>query len=308
MTSTCASVGIVTPTFNQADFLEETVKSVLRQDHSTIRYIVVNDGSTDETVNVVSRLDGKFEFVDQPNQGQAATLNEQWSKLNTDYLTYLSSDDLLAPEAISKAVSILEADTSVVCVFPDYHIIDESGRIIKRSVGQPFDLEESIVTQRCYIGPGPVFRKSAFASVGGWRPDMKLAPDWEFWIRLSRLGQIRFLREPLAFYRLHTGSFSATDVSKERALEFVNVLDSYFGDNPDDAIQARRSEAYANAYTTVARNAFRRGDFREGAQYLRLANSLDRRATSPRALLKLGRNVVSKPLQIAIGKIRSRLS
>jgi glycosyltransferase involved in cell wall biosynthesis len=308
MTSTCASVGIVTPTFNQADFLEETVKSVLRQDHPHIHYVVVNDGSSDDTVRVASRLEGKLDFVDQQNKGQAATLNEQWSKLNTDYLTYLSSDDLLAPDAISKAAAILDADSSIVCVFPDYHVVDKSGRIIRRSVGQPFDLEKSIVTQRCHIGPGPVFRKSAFASVGGWRPEMKLAPDWEFWIRLSRLGQIRFLQEPLAFYRLHTGSFSATDVSKERALEFVNVLDSYFGDNPDDAIQARRSEAYANAYSTVARNAFRRGDFREGAQYLRLAKSLDRRATSPRALLKLGRNIVSKPLQLAAGKIRSKFA
>lgn len=297
---------MVTPTYNQADFLQYTIDSILAQDYSAIEYVVVDDGSTDRTSEILARNRGRVQSITQTNRGQATTLNEQWTRLETDYLSYLSSDDLLAPQAISRAVAVLDADPSVVCVFPDSHVIDENGQVIKRSVGRPFDLEDTVVTQTCHIGPGAVFRRSAFLSAGGWRTDIRLAPDWEFWLRLSRIGRIEFLREPLAFYRLHTGSYSVAETSTERSLEYVRILRDYFDGDPPEAIARRCEEAFANAYATVARNAFRRGAVREGLHYLRVARRHDPRVMRPARLARMARHVVSKPIRILLAKLNFR--
>lgn len=305
MRPTKSTVGIVTPTFNQASFVEESIRSILAQDYQSIQYVVVNDGSTDRTHEIVSQLEGGFEYVNQPNRGQSRTLNEQWSLMSTDYLAYLSSDDLLDRNLISKAVGILDTTPDVVCVYPDARLIDQNGHTIKRAVCRPFSLEEFVIGQECSIGPGAVFRRSAFSAVGGWRSDLRLAPDREFWIRISRAGRFEFIPEQLASYRLHVGSYSVRETSLEQSLEYVRVLDDYFASDSPAEIACKKNEAYANAYFLAARNSFRRGAFFEGLDLLVRAGKYDSRIWRPRRLSQLARNVVSKPIRLATAKIRS---
>jgi glycosyltransferase involved in cell wall biosynthesis len=298
-------ITIITPSFNQAQFVAETIHSILSQDYHPIEYRVVNDGSTDNTDDVIKGvLTDKFQYLSQDNRGQSRTLNEQWGNSEAKYLTYLSSDDLLDPTAVSKAIAVLEADDGVVCVFPDSQVIDGVGQVIKRSVGQPFDLEDLVVLQECYIGPGAVFRRAAFDRVGGWRPELRLAPDREFWMRLSREGRFHYIDEPLAYYRLHVNSYSVKETSHQQSLEYLSVLDDYFSGEVPQLIAARRNEAYANANIVVARNAFRRGDFSHGFRYLAAARELHPSSVNPSTIFKLIRNVVSKPIRVAVFKIK----
>src|SRR5688500_8917475 len=98
-------ITMITPTYNQAQFVAETIRSVLSQDYESVEYRVVNDGSTDNTDNVIRGvLAGSFRYLSQDNRGQSRTLNEQWSNSNAKYLSYLSSDDLLDPSALSRAI------------------------------------------------------------------------------------------------------------------------------------------------------------------------------------------------------------
>lgn len=301
-------ITIITPSFNQAQFVAETIHSILSQDYAAIEYRVVNDGSTDSTDGVVKKiLTDKFQYLSQANRGQSRTLNEQWSKSNAKYLAYLSSDDLLDPAAISKAIAVLEADDGVVCVFPNTQVIDGAGQIIKRSVGRPFNLEDLIVRQECHIGPGAVFRRSAFEKVGGWRADLRLAPDWEFWMRLSREGRFHYIDEPLAYYRLHANSYSVKETSHQQSLEYLSVLDRYFSNEVPHLISARRDEAYANANIIIARNAFRRGDFSQGFRYLAKARELHSRSINPSTIVKLIRNVISKPIRVTVFNVKKFL-
>ena len=94
-------VSIVTPTFNQASFLEQTINSILSQDYPFIEYIVINDGSTDETAYILEKYKNRLKFVNQKNLGQVSALNYGWSLCNGDILGYISSDDLLDNNAIS---------------------------------------------------------------------------------------------------------------------------------------------------------------------------------------------------------------
>jgi glycosyltransferase involved in cell wall biosynthesis len=303
-------VSIVTPTYNQAQFIGETMSSVLNQTYPAIEYIVLDDGSTDATSEIIKSERRLSVAESQENMGQSRTLNKGWALAKGKYIGYLSSDDLIYPEAIEKMVSILEADINIACVFPDADLIDIQSNIIKKNVCREFDLENLIVRQECYIGPGALFRSDAFHVIGGWDPALKLAPDREFWIRLASKGRFVFCKETLAGYRLHSQSISYKDVSEEVSREYIGVLDRYFDGEMGTmlpGILKRRDEAYAYATMIIVRNCLRAGQYTRGLELYRQACSLYPGLTSIKNKIKLLRNVASKPVRSVLAKLRSLL-
>ena len=298
-------VTLVTPAYNQSEFLAETIDSVLAQDYPNIEYIVLDDGSTDGTQAVLGLYTDRVCTMRHDNIGQARTLNRGWQIARGTYIGYLSSDDVLHPTAVGKLVQALEADDGVACAFPDADLIDPASRIIKRRVCRPFDLENLVVTQECYIGPGALFKRSAYAAAGEWRPELKLAPDREFWIRLAQQGEFRFLPESLAGYRLHPQSTSYRLVSEEVSREYLLVLDEYFGrPGVPASIARRKQEAYGRATLLLARNALRAGKVARGLELYGQACRLHRELASPKVKLTLLRNVVSKPMRTLYAMLR----
>lgn len=296
---------MVTPAYNQGRYLAETIDSVLSQDIA-LEYFVVDDGSKDETPEVMARYAGRLHGERQANMGQVRTLNKGWGKARGKYLAYVSSDDILYPGALRKLVDRLEADPSIVCVFPDCDLIDDGSRVIKKNVCRPFDLAQLVVEQECYIAVGAVFRRDAFEAVGGWRPELRLAPDREFWMRLATRGRIEFVPETLAGYRFHPQSLSYKEVSEQQSREYLLVLDDYFA-RPDvpPEIRARKDEAYGHAHLILARNRFRSGDWRRGRELYARACQLHPPLRAARYRLRLLRNVVSKPARAAAATLRS---
>lgn len=305
-TSAQPLVTIVTPTFNQAQYVAETIESVLTQTYPNIEYIVLDDGSTDDTKRVLEPYKDRAHIESQTNMGQARTLNKGWAAARGTYLAYLSSDDILYPDAIARLVQALEDDPTRVCAFPDCDLIDQTSSVIKRNVCRPFDLADLVIRQECYIGPGAVFRRDAFEQAGGWKPELRLAPDREFWIRLARYGSFHFVPETLAGYRMHPRSISYSDVSEQTSMEYLHVLDSYFA-TPDvpAEIAARKDEAYGHALFVLARNAFRSGRLSRGNHFYRQACERHPPLRAAGYKLRLVRNVVSKPARIALYRIRT---
>ena len=293
------TITLVTPTYNQADYLVETLDSVLAQDYKALEYLVIDDGSTDATPAVLARYADRVRYLHQDNAGQARTLNRAWSLASGKYLGYLSSDDLLLPAAVRRLVDVLEADSSIVCVFPNADLIDAQSKVIRRAVCRPFDLERAVVEQECYIGPGAVFRRSAFEAAGGWRPELRLAPDREFWIRLAEQGRIHFLDQDLARYRNHPQSTSWRQADEQTSREYLAVLDEYFARaKVPPRIAARRDEAYARAKLLMARNAFWRADFSRGWGLYKEACALHGPFASLGTKLMLARHSLSKPAKL----------
>jgi glycosyltransferase involved in cell wall biosynthesis len=299
-------VSIVTPAYNQGQYLRETIESVLKQRFQNIEYIVIDDGSTDETPAILREYSQQLTGISRANKGQARTLNEGWALAKGKYIGYLSSDDILYPNAIESLLKRIERDPDIVCVYPDCELIDESSRVIKKNTCKHFDLEDLLIRQECYIGPGAVFRRDAFEAVGGWKPELRLAPDREFWIRLASQGRIVFHEEILAGYRLHTGSISYKDVSEAVGREYILVLDQFFS-QPDipAGLAALKDEAYGRATLILARNCFRAAEFRRGLQLYREACALHQPLASATVKAQLIRNVVSKPVRMALSKLRS---
>jgi len=291
-------VTIVTPTYNQADYLSETIDSVLAQDYPNIEYIVLDDGSTDHTGEILKQYDGRIHWERQANMGQAATLNKGWAMANGKYLSYLSSDDILYEAAIRELVTYLEQNPSVAMAYPDCDLIDPYSKVIKINVAKPFDYDDMVVKQECNIGPGALFTHDCFAKVGMWRSSLKLAPDREFWMRVGLYGSIKMHRNTLAAYRMHTRSISYSVINPDVAKEYLRVLDAYYdrADIPHRLI-FRKREAYANARILMSRVRLRNGDclgaLTEYKEAVRMYPAMKRISV----LLMLVRTAISKPIR-----------
>lgn len=299
-------VSIITPTYNQASFLSETIESVLAQDYPNIEYIVLDDGSTDSTPELLRSYNGRIHWERHENVGQVHTLNKGWSISKGEIIGYLSSDDILYPGAISKLVEVLLADDNIVCTFPNSDLIDSKSIVVKKNVCRPFDLIETIIRQECYIGPGALFRRCAYDAIGGWKPNLKLAPDREFWIRLSAHGRIEMCQSTLAGYRIHAHSISYKDVSEEVSREYLWVLDQYFiGEGVLAEVELRKSEAYGYAYLLLARNSFRSGHYKRGLELYYEACRHHDPLRNVLVKIRVLQNIISKPIRIILSSFQS---
>jgi len=223
-------VTIVTPTYNQAVFLSDTIDSVLAQDYPNIEYIVIDDGSTDYTSDILKQYEGRIRWESQKNMGQAATLNRGWGMGSGEIIGYLSSDDLLKPDAIFESVLFMLKNTEAILVYPDYELIDAKGGFVRKIETSEFDYCNMVKNLVCYPGPGALFWKRYFEVAGGWNHDLRQVPDFEYWIRLSQYGDFKRIRKVMASSRIHENSQSFRPLSVALAMEpvhsMVNLIES----------------------------------------------------------------------------------
>jgi glycosyltransferase involved in cell wall biosynthesis len=243
-------VSLVTPAYNQGAYLRETMLSVLAQDYPNLEYIVIDDGSSDDTwaiaQAVAAEAPGRVQVLTQTNAGQSATLNRGWGMARGSLLGYLSSDDRLHPEAISQLVGAL-ADSRAAVAYGDFGLIDAAGNCLRESIAPEFDRRELLEELRCAPGVGALFRREIFEASRGWDVRRKQVPDFEFWLRASEFGDFVRVPQRLGDYRIHEGSASFQVMPQERAEEIVHVVASHWQARPTTAVrQVRRSLARAH--------------------------------------------------------------
>lgn len=249
-------VSLVTPVYNQAETLAATIESVLAQDHTDLEYLVIDDGSSDDSLAVARRYEarhpGRLRVIHQRNAGQAAALNRGWRACSGTWIGYLSSDDTLLPSCISAQLAALAARPEAVVSYPDFELMDAQGLTLRTVQAEDFDARRLQVDLVCQPGPGALFRRELFERLGGWRAELRQTPDFEFWLRASTLGPFLRVAQPLARYRIHEASASYRVMAPERAEEIVRVVDGHSSTrslSPRDAARAR-----ARAWSFAAKN------------------------------------------------------
>lgn len=247
-------VTLVTPVYNQAETLAATIESVLAQTHAELEYLVIDDGSTDGSLALArayeSRHPNRLKVLTQPNAGQAATLNKGWTLAQGQLLGYLSSDDCLHPEAVARLVDTLQKHPGVSMAYGDFDLIDAQGAVIRSVETESFSLDRLQVDLVCQPGPGALFRRDVFSTTGGWRPDLRQVPDFEFWLRASQHGAFVRVPEVLAQYRIHEASASFRAMTVQRADEIVDVTKHWHRSSPAE----RRAAAVSTALCLSAKN------------------------------------------------------
>lgn len=248
-------VSIVTPAYNQAEYLAATIVSVLAQDYPNLEYIVLDDGSTDDTPAILKQFDGRIRHERHTNMGQARTLNRGWEMARGSLIGYLSSDDCLAPQAVSRLVQAMVERPDVIVAYCDFELIDAKGRVFREVRTEDYDQKRLCVDLVCQPGPGALFRRELFDCTGGWMEHLRQVPDFEFWLRASRMGQFLRVPELLAHYRVHEGSASFSVITAERSTEIVNIVFEYWSEQP--GLLAR--QALASAHLIAAKNHIQSG-------------------------------------------------
>ena len=197
-------VTIVTPCLNGAEFLEETLRSVLAQDYPRIEYLVRDGGSTDGTLDILERYRGRLEFAPGPDYGAADAINRGFRQSRGDILAWLGADDLYLPGAISTAVAALLQNPSAAAVYGEGQWIDGGGRIIGRyPTVAPYT--PTAFRRECPIcQPACFMRREAVETVGFLDASLHWAFDYDLWIRLSQCYAFHAIPQFLAQSRMHS--------------------------------------------------------------------------------------------------------
>lgn len=204
------TVTIVTPSYQQAPYLEEALRSVAEQDYPHIEHIVVDGGSTDGSVEIIKQHDERLAWwVSEPDGGQAVALNRGFARATGELLGWLNSDDALLPGAVSAAVAALEERPEATLVYGDNALVDEHGVRQGVLLARLFDLATMLRTCQNHIPqPGSLFRRDAFVRAGGLNEEGYYYFDFELVLALGLQGPAVRLERPLGVYRLHDDSKS----------------------------------------------------------------------------------------------------
>jgi glycosyltransferase involved in cell wall biosynthesis len=222
-------VSIVTPSYNQARYLEETIESVLAQNYPRLEYLVVDGGSGDGSVGVIERYADRLAWwTSEPDAGQAAALNKGFARARGDVLGWLSSDDTLLPGAVARVVEELERDPETVLVYGEALFVDENGREIFPLEPRPFDVETMVRTAANHVvQPGSLFRRRALELAGPLDEGAHYLFDFEFALRLARAGgKVARISDRLATYRVHAESKSGGGTLL-KAQDYVRFADDF---------------------------------------------------------------------------------
>jgi glycosyltransferase involved in cell wall biosynthesis len=200
-------VSVITPSYNQGQFIERTILSVLNQDYPRVEYIVVDGASSDGTVEILKKYDCKIRWVSEPDQGQADAINKGFRMCQGDILAYLNSDDTYCPGAIREAVQALQNNSYISMVYGDYHIIDYEDNIIESRREIHFDFNIFLYVFNYIPQPTVFFRRSVWEQVGPFDVDLRCVIDTDYWIRVRKRGiEIRHVPFYMANFRLHKDS------------------------------------------------------------------------------------------------------
>lgn len=207
-------VSIVTPSFNQAPYLEATLRSVLEQDYPRIEYIVIDGGSSDGSRELIERYAPRLAYwVSESDLGQTDAINKGFSVAHGEILAWLNSDDTYRPGAVSQAVEYLTHHAEVGMVYGQAFYVDGDGRETARYPAGPTDhtgLRRGITT---IPQQATFFRGKLWAMVGPLDPSFYYAMDYDLWVRISAVSPIAYVPRPWANFRIH-------DLSKSRREAF----------------------------------------------------------------------------------------
>ncbi len=198
-------VSVITPSFNQASFIRETIESILTQDYPNIEHIVVDGGSTDGTLEILrsySNLGGRFRYISESDNGQSHAINKGLNMASGQIIGWLNSDDTYLPGAISKVVEMFRDRPHYAMVYGKAYYINESSQTTGSFNVQPFDKEKLFET--CIIcQPAAFIQREIFARMGGVDESLHFCMDYDLWIRISKQYPVGYIDDYLANSRLH---------------------------------------------------------------------------------------------------------
>jgi glycosyltransferase involved in cell wall biosynthesis len=250
------AVSVVVPCLNRAHFLIPTIESILRQDYPRIECLVIDGGSTDGTLELLRRYDGRLRWVSEPDRGHADAINKGWRMSRGEILAWLNADDCwVVPDTVSQAVAYLQANPEASVVYGQSAWIDRDGRVVGPGYWKPWDLTYAV--ERCFHcipQPAAFLRRRIVEQVGWLDTAFVSKKDHELWLRIGLVGTIRHVPVVWAYERACPGYLAKRGDITAHAC--VALTEKFFTlPNVPLVLQRRRRVALSGAYLRAAQLA-----------------------------------------------------
>jgi glycosyltransferase involved in cell wall biosynthesis len=251
-------VSIVTPSYNQVQFLEEAILSVLSQDYPHIEYIIIDGGSTDGSIEVIRSFQDRLNYwVSEPDSGQSEAINKGWKRSSGDIIAWLNADDTYCPGAIRTVADIFRQAPDTVLVHGAAQTYDKDGQT-PLFISRPYDMDPYEMLASCggvTTQPSVFMRRTVLDEIGYLNWDLHYVMDWEYWIRIGlHFGTHRFRKTNNILSNNRAWSGTKTNRGWNNICEENRrVLRDIFEHHPHDPkLQGIRSAAYRSSYRKQA--------------------------------------------------------
>lgn len=208
-------VSIITPSFNQGKFLEQTIQSVLNQTYSHIEFLIIDGGSTDNSVDIIQKYKNRIQYwVSEPDSGQADAINKGFRRAKGDLICWINSDDILYPDFVADRVAQFKENPNIDMIYGD---IDQGRDITVKRIrkGRQTDVKEMLRNASCPIPQqSAMWRRSVIEKMGYLVPQWHVVLDREYFVRIAAKGRIKYIPGSVAFFRNHEDSKSVAEKLK----------------------------------------------------------------------------------------------
>lgn len=285
-------VSVIIPCLNRAHFLAPTIESVLQQDYPGIECIVVDGGSTDGTLDILTSYAERISWVSEPDRGHADAINKGWLMSSGEILAWLNADDVWSiPDAVSKAVAYLQAHQDIDVVYGDCGSIDSQGNQIGMSYLHDWDLAYAVeYCDHCIPQPAAFMRRRILQKVGWLDVNFISKKDHELWLRIGLAGSIGHTPVMLAHARSCPGYMGERgDVTAEACVALTRKFFTLPGVPAN--IREKKKRAISNAYLRGVDYAWHDGRHRAFVLLYTIAASIADLSNARTALKKLKRYI-----------------
>lgn len=250
-------ISIIIPVYNRAITIEATIDSVLQQTFSDFELIIINDGSTDSTLEILSRYsDPRIKVFSFSHAGAAVSRNRGLEQATGEYIAFLDSDDLWSPSKLAAQLKALQTHPEAAVAYSWTDYIDQWGNW--RKAGRHITVNGEAYTQMLLTnflesGSNPLIRRDAVEVVGGFDESLTGGQDWDFYLRLAANFLLVNVPAVQVFYRLHGNSISANITRQEQ--QVLQVLNKAFSQAPE-SLQPLKRKSFALVYKYLACRIF----------------------------------------------------
>jgi glycosyltransferase involved in cell wall biosynthesis len=255
-------VSVITPSYNQAQFVEETILSVLNQDYLDVEYIVMDGGSTDGTVDILEKYSDRITWKSEKDSGQSDAINKGLRVATGEIVAFLNSDDTYEPQAISRVAEFFQNNPEKKWVFGRCRIIDESGREIRKPITWYKNLllrnysYGKLLAENFISQPATFWRKELLSEIGYMNKTEHLLMDYEYWLRIGQRYCPGLLDEYLANFRFYAGSKTGSGFVKQ--LQNQMRLAQLYGAGHPVSVWLSKANYYKVAWTYKLLARFKR--------------------------------------------------
>jgi glycosyltransferase involved in cell wall biosynthesis len=238
-------ISVIIPTFNSGALVCSAIESAIKQTYQPLEIILVDDGSTDGTPELVRKFNGNIVYVRQENKGVASARNTGIGLARGEFIAFLDADDQWLPEKIAKQLEAFKRNAEVGAVHSDlWYWHPGTGNKLARKLGREKftgDCYANFFGENRVLTSSIMVRKACFDKVGLFDENLRLAEDWDMWARIARFFKFDYILEPLLYYRVHSGSLSTNKLELEKSL--LVVLKKMIGNDPDLMARVGKNKA-----------------------------------------------------------------